>query len=233
MRIKVFSAFLGLGLALAIPDVQAETILSFSQLGTGSNFTATNTGSGGSAGGTSLSAVNIPMSISGIAAVLPTPVTAYFNLTATSVDTATLSGGHVSQNFQGSFSITGGIGGSGINYLSGTFASTGTSSGATLFGSGSSLVFSASSPDGITDLTSSVIGALYTPRAISLSFANVTPQALSMTGPVGDPTIPAFTSSVAGTFSASVPEPASLVLMGIGMAAMVMCRHLSKRAHVG
>jgi hypothetical protein len=219
---KVFSALLAaglVGLALSSPNAQADTILVFGQNGLGNNFTATNNGSGGIEGGTTLSANNIQVTISGIDAALTTPITAYFDLSAKSSTAAYVdTSGHINQDFNGHFSITSGLNDTGINYLSGAFQTTGSGDGATILGAGSSLTLSASSPDGITSFTSDVIGVLGVPRAISLAFTNVTPSAtlIGSTGPPNDQTLAAFTSNVSGTFSA-VPEPASAIMLGIGI----------------
>ena len=211
----------------------ADTILVFGQNGIQNNFHATNNGLGGSAGGTTLSAVDISVTISGILNDAPLPPSfpnAYFDLHAVSNDAAITSGGHVQQDYTGTFSITSLTGGAGVNYLSGTFQEVDyTAGGATVFGAGASLVLSASDT-GVPSFTSDVIGYTYGHRGISLSFVNVTPSA-HLTGPVGDLTIAAFNSSVSGNFSA-VPEPSSFALLGlggIGMAfAAVRRRRLAK-----
>ena len=84
------------------------------------NFTATNNGATGINGGTTLSAVNIEVSINGIDAALTTPITAYLNLSAVSASNAYVDAtGHINQDFNGSFSITSGMNDTGTNYLSG------------------------------------------------------------------------------------------------------------------
>ena len=72
-----------------------------------------------------------------------------------------------------------------------------------------------------------MIGELSQTRPLSLSFANVTPAAAV----TGEMTLGAFTSSVSGNFSAA-PEPASLVLLGIGVTALFAVRCVCKRAAV-
>jgi len=220
-----------IGLALSMSSAQAGTILVFGQNGTANTLSATNDGNTGVNGGTTLSAVNVQVTISGIDAPIATPITAYLNLTATSVSDVTTSGGHFLEDFSGSFSIRSGTGGTGTDYLAGTFVGGGTTgpSGATVFGSGESLTLSASSPNGIQSFSSDVIHHLAPPRGISLAFTNVTPAAFA----TGNSTLGAFTSNVSGNFSA-VPEPASLTLLGIAMTGLFAFRRLrlSKRSLV-
>ncbi len=223
MRIKVSSAFLVAGLAgvaLSISNVQAGTILAFSQNGTGNDFTATyNTGLSGANGGTTLSATDIQVTITGIDAALTTPITAYFDLNAVSTTNGYVDAtGHINEDFNGSFSITSGKGDTGTNYLSGTFQTTNSGGGATILGSGNSLTLSASTPGGISTYTSNVIGLLGPDRALSLAFSNVLPAAF-LTGPTNNDasTLGSFTSNISGNFSASVPEPASMIMLGIGV----------------
>jgi hypothetical protein len=202
-----------IGLALTMSSARAGTILVFGQSGIANEFTATNNGSLGDVGGTTLSAVDIPVTITSIANAGPMPgsfPTAFFNLIASSVSNATVdSSGNIVQEFSGSFWITSLAGGTGTNYLSGTFDDA-------VFGSGSGLGMTGSGPLGVPAFTSEVIASLSQLRGISFSFGNVTPTA-SITGNM---TLGAFTSSVSGAFSAS-PEPASLVLLAIGMTGLV------------
>ncbi len=70
MRSKLVFSFLGaglVGLALSMSSAHAGTVLVFGQNGTSDQFTATNDGSTGVAGGTTLSAVNSGVTITGIA----------------------------------------------------------------------------------------------------------------------------------------------------------------------
>lgn len=230
MHRRSFTTLLGvglLGLALAIPSARGGTILAFSQDGTAQTVVATNNGMSGASGGTVITVSDIKVTITAIdpASGLTTPITAWLTLTATSVDDATSPGGHVAQDYQGTFSFNSNSAGTGTNILSGSFTGGGSTggSGATVFGAGSSLVFSASSPNGIPSFTSSVIPDLAEPRGMSLSFTNVVPQA-SITGT----TIAAFTSNISGTFSA-VPEPTSVALLGIGMTGFLAFRRFFKR----
>ena len=225
MRRKLLSAVLGVGLiGLAHPmsSALAGTILVFGQNGISNNFTATTNGSTGVAGGTELSAVDIAVTITGIDNSNPLPgsfPSAFFSLSATSTSNAMTDGsGHITENFTGSFSITEMTGGAGVNYLSGSFKDT-------LFGIGAGLTLTGSGPLGIPTFTSDVITALAQMRALSLSFTNVSPSATvtpNMT--LGD-----FTSNVSGNFSAaSVPEPGSIVLVGIGLTGFLAIRRFLK-----
>jgi hypothetical protein len=225
MRSRVFSALLGLGfvgLAFSMASAQAGTILVFGQSGTSDQFTATNNGATGLSGGTTLSAENIAVTVTGMANVVPLPASfpqAYFNLSATSDSNATLDGaGHITQEFNGSFSITSGVNGTGMNYLSGKFFDA-------VFGSLTGLTMTASGPAGVPTLTSDAIGDLGQSRAISLSFTNVNPPAII----TGNMTLGAFTSNVSGSFSA-VPEPGSLALLCPGVIGLFALWRRSRRA---
>jgi hypothetical protein len=186
---------------------QAAVILTMGQTGAGNTTTATANGAGTS---TTISNVNTPISITQIdvpAAVLPLP--AFFNFSATSVGAASTTP-VPNQRFSGTFSITSGTGGTGTNYLSGTFSDI-------VLANDTSAILSASTPDAIT-FTSDVIALadLAPARAISLSYSNVTPGVLGL----DNTTLPSFTAAESGTFSANIaatPEPASLALLGVGL----------------
>jgi hypothetical protein len=91
------------------------------------------------------------------------------------------------------------------------------------------LTFSAS--DGaVSSFTSSVITSLGQVRGIALSFTNVTPGAGIN---ASTHTFNAFTSNISGNMSAqSVPEPASLALLGIGMTGFLAFRRFFKKTSV-
>ena len=111
--------------------------------------------------------------------------------------------------------MTSGAGGSGTNFLSGTFADI-------VFGNGASGVLAVGGLDPIS-FTSSVIPVLDAPRAVALSFANLSPEFT-----IDNETIASFTSSVSGTFSANpieVYEPGSLAIMGLGLLGLGMVRY--------
>jgi hypothetical protein len=193
----------GTTLALSAPAAHAIPILSFSQSGQGDTVTGTRT-----LGATTIDAVNVPISIGQIAAS-PTPSLTglVFNLSLASTSAATVVGGNIIEHFSGTFGITG----NGHNYLSGSLVDL-------AFGQNTSFVLSASTPpSGAVTFTSDYITTLGLDRGASFSFADVSPG-LSIT----NGSINSFVSSVSGTFSANtpsvtVPEPASLAVLGIGL----------------
>jgi hypothetical protein len=195
---------LALTALLATPVVaSADTILTFGQSASNSAVTGT-ANAGGTA--TTITANNAAISITQIDGGVPS--SAFLDLNIASTDAATPLGSGGSQHYSGSFSITSGAGDTGTNFLSGNFADI-------VLGVGPSAVLASGSPPDIINLTSDVIPVLAPPNAIALSFANLVPAFN-----IDNETIGSFTSSVSGTFSANavpVPEPASLVLLGLGM----------------
>ena len=188
----------------------ATTILTFGQTGGGSPIVGTNNG----AGSTTISGGNVAITITQIDAALATPIAAFLNLSVTSIAPAISVAGFVVQEFSGSFTITSGLGGTGINYLSATFVDF-------VFGAGSSLTLSAANPPASTAFSSGVIADLGLPNGISFSFANVNPSIGISHG-----SLRSFTSSVSGTFSGTAPpreapEPGSLALVGLAMLGLV------------
>lgn len=95
------------------------------------------------------------------------PASAFYNFTATSVGAAG-STPVPNQIFSGSFEITSGANATGTNYLSGTFTDI-------TLANDTSAILSASAPPNTVSFTSDVITVLGLPRAISLSFSNVSP----------------------------------------------------------
>jgi hypothetical protein len=189
---------------------EGGTILTFGQNSTAPTIFATVDGST-----TTLTISQAEVTItSGDTGLGTLPIIAYLNLSATNTGPATQPLPSPLQNtivqaFAGTFSITEHADGSGINYLSGTFTDA-------VFGSGSGLTMTASTPNDPVIFTSSVIPvlALGSPRALSLGFTDVSPQASIVNG-----TLDSFSATVSGNFSATVatPEPSTLALAGIAL----------------
>ena len=165
---------------------------------------------------TAIVAFDAPITITQIDAPLITPLSGFLNFILASSGAAGTFMGTFAQAYTGSFSIYSLAGSMGINYLSGASVS-GAVTGATMNPSALSF-FTTTSPT----FTSDVILHLSPPSGLSFSFANVQNGAFGsgVLNPAlnSSNTLRAFNSSVSGNASASsaVPEPSSMVLLGLG-----------------
>jgi len=202
------------------------TFLQFNEIDFNAPVVFTNTGPGD----TTISAVNVPVDINLAESfcIEPTcggfdedlPVT--FNLLANSTSDATVTVGVVEQNYAGSFSFVQG----GINILTVNFSDELTGSEG-----GSNPGLNASDPPDTFSGTSDILDPdlLVAPRGFNFSFS-----AFSSAGDQGlvvvNDSVISGTADIAGTLNASplivseVPEPASLVLLGSGLAALAARR---------
>lgn len=204
---------LAAGLAVFTPPAKAQvTILTFSQDGTGLTIAGTASATGTVWGGT-----DIPVTISGIAAPLGTPLSAFLDVSAQSTAGALNPAGNlVIQTYSGTFSFNSAADGSGTNFLAGSF-----SDGAiTALGASGIGIFSA---DGL--FTSDVITTLGDPLSLQFGLSGVIPVVSLFACPAVNPgcsgsgqTIASFQASIAGDASASpVPEPATIALFGASL----------------
>jgi hypothetical protein len=185
---------------------QAAVILTMGQTGSANTTTATASPAGTS---TTITNVNTPISITQIDAPALLPISAFYSFTATSTGAAGTTP-VPNQHYSGSFTITSGTGGTGTNYLSGSFSDI-------VLANDTSAILSSSTPE-VISFTSDVIPSadLGVARAVSLSFSNVSPGVLGL----DNTTLPSFSAAVSGTFSANLvptPEPASLAVLGVGL----------------
>ncbi|WP_207541273.1 hypothetical protein [Sabulicella rubraurantiaca] len=210
------AAFVGLS---AMAQAAPITIIAFAQDSTSNTITAA---AGG--GSTTLTGSDVAITVSAYSDSTPTPFQAYLNLNATSTGAASLvAGTDVFQAFAGSFTITSGTGGTGINYLSGSFADIALA-GSRLAGPNGGFQASliATDPPGSVTFTSDNIPAskLGDPSSIGFTFTALS-QELGICGS----TVCSFTASVSGNASASaVPAPAGLAFLGIGLLGLAVAR---------
>lgn len=206
-------------IALAFAPAHATQIISFGQISPNNTITATTNGANTI---TTLGSTNTAVLITELfGAVTPPAIPALFNFSAISIDAATSVGPALLQHYSGSFCVSSGSACSGTIDLQGSFVDA-------AFGlaNGPQLSINIGNPPDSLTLSSSVINAadLLAPNSFTLSLSNIpTPLGLHVAGT----TIAPFTASFSGVASASpsaVPEPASLVIMGMGALGLGLIR---------
>jgi hypothetical protein len=220
--LAVLSPFLRRSLALACvtlllmtSSTKASTVLQFAQVLATDSITATDTN-----GVTTLStpALSLPVVVSNFNGTPEPPGFIVFEtfVGVHSTDTATSSGGTITQTFSGTIEYTGLPGGLGPNYLTATFTN------AVFSGSGNAASLSATAPN----VTFTTNQAAFGPdTGIALAFSGVTPP-LSISGG----SVASFTAQNSGTFSATiVPEPSALCLASFAAVIGTLAAYGKKR----
>jgi hypothetical protein len=179
-----------------------------------------------SGGVTTITAADIPVTITQIDAPLATPISAFFSYNAASTGNATVQSGAVFQLFNGDFTITSALGGTGTNFLSAEFANNLVSG----FIGGTGLTLLATEPPGTVNFTSDIIATLGDPSTAGLTLSAVAPAVNVVPGTGTGVTIGGFTAAFAGTNSATaVPEPGTIALLGLAALGLAFSRRSKAR----
>jgi|GEM_PF-4739571 len=238
VRKSVFALLLGAVGALFTNSASADfTIIDLNASG---SVPTANAVQGGTS--TTITGTNIQVTIDTLAGGAVNQA-AFLNFTLTSAGSATLSAGVISQEFTGSFTVTGAINGGGFNYLSGTGLD-GNLSGANSGGLGHTQTF-AFNLSGNPTFTSAnavlaAIFALNSPPATNSGNFKFTVNSVPSGGfysGAATHTYKSFTGNTTqGTFisdvttNQTIPEPSSIALFGLGGLGLALGALRRKRA---
>jgi len=212
MRTVLLASAMALSLPLTANAIQ---IINAAQTSGSNTVTATADAAG------TMTTISITDAASTIAQIFggPSGLPAFVDLNATSIDAATAVGGALLQHYSGTFSITSGAGGTGVDYLSGTFTDA-------AFGlaTGDQLSVNIAQPPDTLVLSSSFIPAsdLAAPNSLTFGFSNLASTAPFSGGlQLDNTTIAPFTASFVATADAAAvvptPEPATLLIFGTAL----------------
>jgi hypothetical protein len=224
----------GFALAFLSSAAQAGTVLQFGQTNPVDVITATESGgvtTFSTAGNVDGAGVSVPVIITNLFGTPLVGIPAFETFVGVhSVGPATPSGGQIFQNVVGTIEITSAPGGVGTNYLTAVFnntASPGLASGTA--GGAQAQLYAAGPP--VTLSFTSMFAMLIAPTSMTVGFSNVAPL---FTDP--DSSISSFTAQNAGTFSAAVPEPATIGMACMGAAFVslaIRCNRRMRRKEIG
>lgn len=217
MKLKLLAA----AIALAASGLASATsVLIFGQT-SGAGIVATESG-----GTTTIGVSNGSLIITQIAPGVTNPITGTLSLSLTSIAPAILNANVVTQYYSGNFSVFD-TSATPANLLTATFSNARMSG---TLGGGSLEFGNSTDQDGTLLFTSDVIPAtdLGILRAMSFSFTN-----MNVPVTIVDNSLASFTSNFSGNDSANltsttVPEPATVLLTGLGLLGVVASRRTKK-----